>query len=193
LCAWDGEVRAGGPDPGIRLDLPAVASFFVSRVDTAVDPQLEAIGTPEALALRGKAAVANARLAYQEFEETFSGPRWQRLADAGARVQRPLWASTGVKNTAYSDTLYVDQLVAPGIVNTMPEATLLAVEDHGAVTGDTVRPHYADAAAVWKSLQHVGLVMDAIDRQLESEGVDKFGAAWLELLGSISDAMKQSG
>src|SRR5690606_12225719 len=113
--------------------IASVASFFVSRVDTAVDARLETIGTPEALELRGKAAVANARLAYQAYEENFSGERWERLLEAGAWPQRPLWASTGVKNPAYPDTLYVTELVAPGTVNTMPEATLKAVADHGEV------------------------------------------------------------
>ena len=178
-------LHKGKPVSGIA----SVASFFVSRVDTAVDAALESIGTPDALALRGKAAVANARLAYHAFEQTFVGPQWDELATAGAWVQRPLWASTGVKNPEYSDTLYVDELVAPGIVNTMPEATLLAFDDHGQVQADAIQSHYDDAALVMKNLAGVGVDMDAVDKQLESEGVDKFAAAWADLLTSVDAAM----
>jgi transaldolase len=186
IAGLEDRLEAGESVAGVA----SVASFFVSRVDTAIDPLLEAIGTTEALDLRGRAAVANARLAYEEYEETFSGPRWDKLAAAGAWVQRPLWASTGVKNKAYSDTLYVTELVAPGIVNTMPEGTLMAVADHGVVRGDTVRAQYADAAAVMAALTAVGVDMDAVDQQLETEGVDKFEAAWIELLGSVASAME---
>jgi len=125
--------------------LGSVASFFVSRVDTEVDKRLDKIGSAEAKALRGKAAIANARLAYQRYEQVFGTARWASLADAGARPQRPLWASTGVKDPAYDDTQYVVELVAPGTVNTMPEATVNAVADHGVIRGDTSRPYYADA------------------------------------------------
>lgn len=188
MAGLDDRSVAGKPVAGVA----SVASFFVSRVDTAIDPLLEAIGTPEALDLRGRAAVANARLAYKEFEETFTGPRWDRLSSAGAAVQRPLWASTGVKNKAYSDTLYVTELVAPGIVNTMPEATLLAMADHGEIRGDTIRSQYADAADVMSALAAVGIDMDAVDQQLETEGVDKFESAWLELLASVAEVMKNA-
>lgn len=176
---------AGGSVAGIA----SVASFFVSRVDTAVDPRLQAIGTPEALALRGKAAVANARLAYQAYEQTFSGPRWEALAAAGAWPQRPLWASTGVKDPDYPDTLYVTELVAPGTVNTMPEATLLAVADHGQIRGDTVRGAYEDAAAVFAGLAAVGIDMTAVADRLEVEGVEKFEVSWNDLLGSVAAAI----
>lgn len=186
LSGLEDRLAAGLPVSGIA----SVASFFVSRVDTAIDPLLEVIGTPEALALRGKAAVANARLAYAEYEATFSGPRWERLAAAGAWPQRPLWASTGVKNTSYPDTLYVTELVAPGIVNTMPEATLDAVADHGDVRPDTIHPELRDAAEVMERLSAVGVDFDAVDRLLESEGVDKFEVAWNGLLASLDEAMQ---
>ena len=185
LSGLEDRLAAGQSVAGIA----SVASFFVSRVDTAIDPQLDAIGTPEALALRGRAAVADARLAYARYEATFSGPRWERLAAAGAWPQRPLWASTGVKNPAYSDTLYVTELVAPGIVNTMPEATLLAVADHGEVAPDTIHPGMADAAQVMADLARVGIDLAAVDRQLEAEGVAKFETAWTELLESVDEAL----
>lgn len=185
LSGLEDRLAAGGRVAGIA----SVASFFVSRVDTAIDPRLEAVGTPEALALRGKAAVANARLAYQTYEQTFSGPRWEALAAAGAWPQRPLWASTGVKNPDYSDTLYVTELVAPGTVNTMPEVTLLAVADHGEIRGDTVRGEYADAAAVIAGLAAVGIDMATVADTLEAEGVEKFEVSWNDLLGSVAAAI----
>src|SRR6478609_8858850 len=152
----------------------SVASFFVSRVDTEVDKRLDAIGTDEAKALRGKAAVANARLAYQAYEEVFSTPRWQTLKDDGAHEQRPLWASTGVKDPAYPDTMYVTELVAPGTVNTMPEATLQAVYDHGVIEKDTIRSHYAEAQEVLNRLERIGISYDDVIETLEREGVEKF-------------------
>ncbi|HET9656017.1 MAG TPA: transaldolase [Kineosporiaceae bacterium] len=167
----------------------SVASFFVSRVDTEVDKRLEALGTPQALALRGQAAVANARLAYQAFEEVTSTPRWNVLASAGARVQRPLWASTGVKNRAYPDTLYVSELVAPGTVNTMPGATLAATADHGAITGDTVRGRYDAATAVLDGLAGLGISYTDVVEVLEREGVQKFDKSWAELLATVSDEL----
>lgn len=185
IAGLEDRLASGGDVAGIA----SVASFFVSRVDTAIDPLLDAIGTSEALDLRGKAAVVNARLAYQAYEETFAGPRWEALAAAGARPQRPLWASTGVKNPAYSDTLYVTELVAPGTVNTMPEATLRAVADHGEIRGDTVRGAYADAAAVMAALAEVGVDLDAVTEQLEAEGVEKFAVAWQDLLASVREAI----
>jgi transaldolase len=186
IAGLEDRLAAGLPVAGVA----SVASFFVSRVDTAIDPLLEVIGTAEALDLRGKAAVANARLAYQAYEATFSGARWEALAAAGAWPQRPLWASTGVKNTAYSDTLYVTELVAPGTVNTMPEATLLAMADHGVVHGDTIRREYADAAATMTALAAVGVDMSAVTERLEAEGVEKFEVAWEELLASVEGAIE---
>lgn len=177
---------AGGEVSGIE----SVASFFVSRVDTAIDPKLTAIGTPEALGLRGKAAIANAKLAHQAYLETFSGPRWEALAAAGARPQRPLWASTGVKDPAYSDTMYVTELVGPGIVNTMPEATLLAVADHGQIRPDTITEGLEDAAAVISSLASLGVDLVEVTAQLEREGVVKFQQSWEQLLDSIAGELQ---
>ena len=167
----------------------SVASFFVSRVDTEVDRRLEAIGTDDALALRGKAGVANARLAYQAYEEVFSTPRWQALADAGATAQRPLWASTGVKNPAYPATLYVTELVAPGVVNTMPEKTLEATAEQGGVRGDTITPYYADAGEVLDGLAAQGVSYTDVVEVLEREGVDKFEKSWQELLEGVTAEM----
>ena len=170
----------------------SVASFFISRVDTEVDAQLTTIGTPEALVLKGKAGLANARLAYQAYEETFSTPRWQSLADDGARPQRPLWASTGVKDPAYPDTLYVTELVAPGCVNTMPEKTLQAVADHGQVTGDTITGTYAASDQVLDALDAVGVSYPEVVEKLEDEGLAKFEHAWGSLLADIETALTAS-
>ena len=163
----------------------SVASFFVSRVDSEVDGRLEEIGTEEALALRGRAAVANARLAYQAYEEVFSTPRWQRLEAEGARRQRPLWASTGVKNPDYPDTMYVTDLVADNTVNTMPEKTLEATIDHGAVSGDTVSGGYAEAESVLDRLEQLGISYTDVTAKLEVEGVAKFEKSWKELLDGV--------
>jgi transaldolase len=161
----------------------SVASFFVSRVDTEIDKRLEKIGSEEALALRGQAGVANARLAYAAYQEVFdSGERYQALKAAGARVQRPLWASTGVKNPDYSDTLYVTELVAAHTVNTMPEKTIDAVADHGVVTGDTVSGTAAAAQEVFDKLAAVGIDLPDVFVVLENEGVQKFVESWTELL-----------
>ena len=161
----------------------SVASFFVSRVDTEIDKRLESIGSEEAMALRGKAAVANARLAYAAYEEVFlGGDRFSALQSSGARVQRPLWASTGVKNPDYSDTLYVTELVAPNTVNTMPEKTIDAVADHGVVTGDTVTGRAAEAQEVFDKLADIGIDLPDVFKVLEDEGVEKFEKSWLELL-----------
>ena len=161
----------------------SVASFFVSRVDTEIDKRLESIGSEDALALRGKAAVANARLAYAAYEEVFlGGDRFSALQSSGARVQRPLWASTGVKNPDYSDTLYVTELVAPNTVNTMPEKTIDAVADHGVVTGDTVTGRAAEAQEVFDKLDGIGIDLPDVFKVLEDEGVEKFEKSWLELL-----------
>ncbi len=165
-------------------DLPSigsVASFFVSRVDTEIDSRLDKIGASEAAALRGRAAIANARLAYQHYERVFSAPRWAALAAAGARPQRPLWASTSVKDPAYPDTRYVTDLVAPGVVNTMPEATLRAVADHGQVPADSIHGHYDEAQQVLGQLQAVGIGYDEIMQGLEDDAVAKFDAAWEQL------------
>lgn len=170
----------------------SVASFFVSRVDSEVDSRLEEIGTDEALALRGKAAVANARLAYQAYEETFSTPRWQRLEAEGGRRQRPLWASTGVKNPDYPDTLYVTELVADNTVNTMPEKTLDATIDHGEVAGDTVTDDYAGAQQVLDDLARVGINYTDVTDVLESEGVAKFEKSWGELLDGVAAELEKA-
>ncbi|TDE46470.1 transaldolase [Nonomuraea mesophila] len=163
--------------------IDSVASFFVSRVDSEIDKRLDKLGKPE---LKGKAGVANARLAYAAFEDVMNSERWQRLRSAGARPQRPLWASTGVKNPEYSDTLYVDQLVVPGTVNTMPEKTLDATADHANVSGDTVRPFYEQAWNTMAALKEAGIDYDDVVKVLEDEGVDKFEASWNELLESVT-------
>src|SRR6188472_507351 len=172
----------------------SVASFFVSRVDTEIDKRLEKIGSDEALALRGQAGVANARLAYGAYEEVFvGGGRFEALKADGARVQRPLWASTGVKNPDYSDTLYVTELVAPNTVNTMPEKTLDAVADHGVITGDTVTGTASGAQQVFDKLSAVGIDLVDVFEVLESEGVEKFEASWKDLLDATQtqlDALK---
>ncbi|MEO3827524.1 transaldolase [Actinomadura sp. B10D3] len=170
--------------------IASVASFFVSRVDTEIDKRLDKIGSDEAKALRSKAGVANARLAYALYEEKFGTDRWKALKDAGARPQRPLWASTGVKDPDLPDTLYVVELVAPGTVNTMPEATLDAVADHGEVRGDAVRGAYDDARAHMAALKEAGVDYDDVVRVLEEEGVDKFAASWKELLDSITGELE---
>ncbi|MCU1572837.1 MAG: talB [Micrococcaceae bacterium] len=181
-------------EKGLKLaGIHSVASFFVSRVDSEIDKRLDAIGTPEAKALKGKAGVANARLAYQIYEELFSTERWQLLADAGALPQRPLWASTGVKDPAYPDTLYVTELVAPGVVNTMPEKTLDATFDHGDVTGDTITGRYEEANTVLDDLEKVGVSYNEVVDLLEREGVDKFVTSWSELLETVQTALDQAG
>ncbi|TDE07375.1 transaldolase [Jiangella asiatica] len=174
-------LAAGGSLEGIA----SVASFFVSRVDTEIDKRLEAVGTDAALALRGKSAIANARLAYAAYEEVVSAERWQRLEAAGAQRQRPLWASTSTKNPDYDDTMYVAQLVAPDTVNTMPEATIEAVADHGVISGDTVRPFYDDARATLDAVSAAGVDLDDVSAVLEREGVEKFETSWNDLLESV--------
>jgi transaldolase len=154
-----------------------VASFFVSRVDTEVDRRLEAIGTDEALALRGRAAVAQARLAYQLFRKAHTGARWERLADLGARVQRPLWASTSTKNEAYPDTLYVDSLIGPDTVNTLPESTLRAFEDHGTLAR-TIDVGVSEAGEVMRRLARTGVDLDDVGDTLEREGITAFQASF---------------
>ncbi|MFJ6551636.1 transaldolase [Streptomyces luteogriseus] len=184
------KARAAGLDlSGIH----SVASFFVSRVDSEIDKRLTLLGTDEALALKGRAALANARLAYEAYEHVFSGARWQALGGARANRQRPLWASTGVKDPAYKDTLYVDELVAPGTVNTMPEATLKAVADHGDVQGDTVTGGYAQARADLAAVERLGIAYDEVVRQLEDEGVAKFAVAWQDLLDAVTKSLNSEG
>jgi len=176
----EGLERAGAH--GHRLDtIASVASFFVSRVDTEIDRRLEAIGSEQALGLRGKAGVANSRLAHAAFRDTFVGKRWAQLEVQGARVQRPLWASTGVKNPDYPDTLYVSELVVAGTVNTMPEKTLLAFADHGEVHGDRVSGQADQAHQVFDALERVGIDLPEVFEVLEDEGVQKFEKSWAEL------------
>jgi transaldolase len=172
--------------------IASVASFFVSRVDTEVDKRLEKVGSAEAAALRSKAAVANARLAYQLFEQEFATQRWQALAGHGARPQRPLWASTSVKDPNLPDTMYVTELVAPGVVNTMPEPTIEAVADHAEITGDTVTGRYAEAQQVLDDLAALGISYEDVVEVLEVEGVDKFAASWQELLETMSTALAEA-
>jgi transaldolase len=169
----------------------SVASFFVSRVDTEVDARLDKIGTAAAAGLRGRAAIANARLAYQHYERMLAAPRWAALAAEGARPQRPLWASTSVKDPAYPDTRYVTDLVAPGVVNTMPEATLRAVADHGQVPADSVRGHYQDARQVLSQLQDLGVDYDDLTAGLEEHGLDIFDASWRGLSDQLAAALRR--
>ncbi|MCW2777746.1 MAG: tal [Frankiales bacterium] len=169
-------------------DIGSVASFFVSRVDTEIDKRLGA-DSP----LRSKAAVANARLAYQHYEKAFARDRWKALEQAGAKPQRPLWASTGVKDPKLDDTLYVVELVAPGTVNTMPEKTMQATFDHGTVRGDTVTGSYAEAQQVLDDLKAAGIDYDDVVQQLEVEGLAKFEGAWGELIESVTDQLEKAG
>lgn len=170
----------------------SVASFFVSRMDRLVDARLDEIGTGDAAALRGTTALANARLAYRAYEEVFATPRWAGLADDGARPQRPLWASTGVKDPSYPDTRYVTELVAPGVVTTMPQATLSAVLDHGVVDGDTVTARYGEAERTLAALDDVGIPYPDVVAQLERDGVAAFQASWSQLLAEIDTALTQA-
>jgi transaldolase len=167
----------------------SVASFFVSRVDTEVDGRLDKLGTPEAKKLRGKAAIANARLAYELFETKCATERWQALAAHGANVQRPLWASTSVKDPAFPDTMYVVDLVAADTVNTMPEATIKATADHGKLHGDTIHGTYDASRKVFADLEKLGIAYDDVVQVLEDEGVAKFEASWNELLDTIKTKM----
>lgn len=177
------ELLAKDPDADLA-GVASVASFFISRVDTEVDRRLEAIGTDEALALRGKGAVAQGKLAYQLFLDAFAGDRWDALAARGARVQRPLWASTSTKNAAYPDTLYVDELIGPNTVNTLPDATIGAFDDHGTLTR-RADADVDDARSVWQSLADVGVDMEDVAAQLEREGVDSFTKAFDELVAAL--------
>jgi transaldolase len=173
--------------------IASVASFFVSRVDTEVDERLDKIGTPEARALRGKAALANARLAYELFEQRSATPRWEALAARGARPQRPLWASTSVKDPSFADTMYVTELAAPGTVNTMPESTIHATADHAHVHGDAIHGTYEESRQVFAQLEALGVHYDDVVAVLEQQGVEKFAASWNELLETISREMAAGG
>jgi transaldolase len=181
------QARGAGRD---LREIRSVASLFVSRVDTEIDSRLDKIGTAEALAMRGRAAIANTRLVYKHYERAFASPRWTALRDAGASPQRPLWASTSVKNPAYPDTRYVTELVAPGVVNTMPEATLRAVADHGHVPADSIRDHYDEARQVIDTLQHLGIDFGDVMQVLEDDGVTKFDQAWQELGEKLATALR---
>jgi transaldolase len=188
---FDGVERAR--DNGHDLHrLTSVASFFVSRVDTEVDKRLDALATDGASELRGRAAIANARLAYRLYEEKFSGERWEALTGAGARAQRPLWASTGVKDPAYDDTRYVVDLVADNTVNTAPEKTIDAVADHATIRGDTVHGNYDDAQRVFDELTALGIDLDDVFAVLEREGVDKFDKSWAELIDTVGDELDKA-
>jgi len=182
--------RSAGRDLG-RIE--SVASFFVSRVDTEIDARLDKIGTPEALALRGAAAIANARLAYERYERVFSAERWESLEADDAWPQRPLWASTGVKDPEYDDTRYVVELIAPGVVNTMPEPTLHAVADHGVIRGNTIKGTYPEARRALDGLAAVGVDYDDVVRALEEDAVTRFQASWTELLDTVGAALTRQG
>lgn len=177
------EAYAERPDADLA-QVASVASFFISRVDTEVDRRLEMIGSPEALALRGKAAVAQGKLAYQMFRRSFSGARWDALAAKGARVQRPLWASTSTKNPAYPDTLYVDELIGPDTVNTLPDSTIEAFVDHGTLAR-RVDADVDEAEATWTDLTAIGIDLDDVAGQLEREGVSSFQKSFDELLAAL--------
>lgn len=165
----------------------SVASFFISRIDSAVDKELKTVGNE---ALLGKIALANAHCAYALFQEKFGSAQWKELADRGAQLQRPLWASTGVKDPSYPDTLYVDQLIAPHTVNTMPPSTLAAVLDHSVVAGDAITPQIATARKHLADLQAAGISLDSITQALEEDGVQKFAQAWIDLLESVRKEMR---
>lgn len=177
---------------GDLSDISSVASFFISRVDVEIDRRLDAIGTPEALQLKGKAAVANGKLAYELFQQTFTGPRWEALVARGARVQRPLWASTSTKNPDYPDTLYVDELIGPDTVNTLPDNTLEAFEDHGTVAR-TIDMGVGGAREVIEALEELGISMDDVTQQLEDEGVAAFEKSFDELLTALGDKAEALG
>ncbi|SCG36770.1 transaldolase [Micromonospora halophytica] len=191
------QAKANGHD---LSRIGSVASFFVSRVDTEVDKRLDrmageasdAAGKERALGLKGRAAVANAQLAYERYGQVFSSDRWQALADAGAHPQRPLWASTSTKNPEYRDVIYVEELIAPGTVNTMPESVIHAYADHGETRGDTITGSYDAARTVFTDLESVGVDMSDVIATLEREGVEKFEASWLELLDGVTKSLVEA-
>ncbi|MET7377021.1 transaldolase [Micromonospora arida] len=180
------QAKANGHD---LSKIGSVASFFVSRVDSEVDKRLEKIGSEQAKSLKGKAAVANAQLAYERYTEVFSSDRWKALAAAGAHPQRPLWASTSTKNPDYRDVIYVEELIAPGTVNTMPEAVIHAYADHGETRADTITGAYDAARKVFADLESVGVDMDDVIATLEREGVEKFEVSWQELLDGVRKSL----
>jgi transaldolase len=186
LAGLETLAQRGGDLASVR----SVASFFVSRVDTEVDRRLEAVGTSAALALRGKAALAQAKLAYRLFGDRFAGERWERLAARGAQVQRPLWASTSTKNPSYPDTLYVDGLIGPDTVNTLPESTIAAFEDHGTLARSIDRG-VDDACAVMDKLAEVGVDMDDVGRSLEDQGVAGFHQSFAHVLQALKSKARQ--
>jgi transaldolase len=176
---------------GLELgSIASVASFFVSRVDTEIDAHLDKLDTPEAGELRGKAAIANARLAYQRYEQMLSDSRWRALAAAGARPQRPLWASTSTKDPTYLDTRYVVELIAPAVINTMPEATLRAVADHGDVPADSIRDHYEASAQIVARLEALGIDVEQALQKLEDDGLTNFDGAWSQLAEQLTSTMR---
>jgi transaldolase len=180
-------------DNGVDVStIRSVASFFVSRIDTEVDKRLDEIGTDEAKSLRSKVAVANARLAYQAYEEVVGSDRWQSLEKAGAHRQRPLWASTSVKDPDLPDTMYVTELVAPDTVNTMPEATIEATADHADITGDSITGNYDSAQEVLDRMERVGIAYDDVVKVVEDEGVDKFEKAGQEMVDTVSAALEKA-
>jgi len=184
LMGLEQRIEKGGDLTGLE----SVASFFVSRVDTEIDKRLDKLGADPSL--KGKAGVANAQLAYQAYEEVFTSDRWKALEAKGAHVQRPLWASTGVKNPDYPDTMYVSELVAPDTVNTMPEKTLKAYADHGSL-GTPVQKSYEEAAAAMKAISDAGVDLDDGFRVLEEEGVQKFVDSWDELTESVRSELER--
>jgi transaldolase len=181
-----------GQDGADLSRVASVASFFISRVDTEADRRLDAVGTEEALALRGRAAVAQGKLAYQLFRRTFSGARWDALFSRGARFQRPLWASTSTKNAAYPDTLYVDNLIGPDTVNTMPDETIDAFVDHGTLER-TVDRGVDEAEATWAALAEVGVDMEDVAQTLEREGVASFQKSFDQLLDALTAKAAELG
>jgi len=183
------KAKAAGHD---LSTIHSVASFFVSRVDTEINNRLDAIGTPEAIALKSKAGIANARLAYQVFEQAFDSERAKGLIAVGANLQRPLWASTGVKDPTLPDTLYVTELAVDNVVNTMPEKTLEATFDHGVIDGDRVTTHYDDANGVLDALDAQGISYEEVTALLEKEGVEKFVVSWNELLDTVTAALESA-
>ena len=191
MDAWLAGLELASKNGHDLSNIESVASFFVSRVDVLVDALLDAQATDAAKALRGKAAIANAQLAWDAYCDMTAGDRWQALESQNARLQRPLWASTGVKDPAYEDTRYVIELAAPGCVNTMPEGTLNAVADHGVVRGDTVSGTADHANKVWADLSALGIDRNAAFEQLETEGVEKFIAAWNQLLSALAATLEK--
>ena len=193
LAAWLSGLEQAAAAGRDLTEIESVASFFVSRMDTAVDRELDALDDPGAPTLRGRAALANARLAYERYETVLQSERWQGLAARGANPQRPLWASTGTKDASYSDTKYVTGLVVADCVNTMPFATLEAVADHGEVTGDTVRAGYDDARRVFADLAGLGIDYDRIVGRLEVDGVRAFQESWQQLRSAVAAALRGTG